>query len=140
MALKPELLKKKSLTIYKAYIMQPGETMTVDPGGDTFYTNIKDAVANYLSKIQDIKVLEAQKGSQISILEVNFNMGRLLEDEHLNDIMQDGTAVYMAVKNFFNVYRFKISKYRLVSFDYSVNPKDQGQTLEFSNIELEELK
>lgn len=138
MSIKPDLLKKKALIVYKAYIMKPDETMTLDPSGDEYALTIKDAVSAMLQKINDIKELESLKGSQVSILGIAFNMQKLEDNPHVDEIMQDGNYVSLAIKNF--AYRMQIHKYILNDFTYSINAKDQGQTLVFDKIDLNEIK
>ena len=138
MSLRPEMLKKKTFSLYKAYHMAPGESMVMDPSGDRFSTTQKEAVIRYLESIKDIQKLEDEKGAQLNLLEFIFPTQKIEESDHFEDILQDGTTVEIAVKNF--PYRMKLSKYILNDFQYSANPKDQGQTLVFNKVELSEIK
>lgn len=138
MALRPELLKKKTFSLYKAYHMSPGESMVMDPGGDRFSTSPKEAVIRYLESIKDIQKLEDEKGAQLNLLEFIFPTSLILENDHADEILQDGTTVEIAVKYF--PYRMKLSKYILNDFHYSANPKDQGQSLVFEKVDLSEVK
>ena len=138
MALRPEMLKKKTFSLYKAYHMAPGESMVMDPGGDRFSTSPKEAVIRYLETIKDIRLLEKEKGAQLNLLEFIFPTQKIEESEHADEILQDGTTVEIAVKNF--PYRMKLAKYVLNDFQYSANPKDQGQTLVFEKLDLSEIK
>ena len=134
MALKTEILKKKSFSIYKAYFMEPGQPMQINPKKETFATNQKDACALLLKEYENKgeKELLSKKGAQLSILEVIFNMQKLQSSPHLDEIYQDGSIIELSLNQF--QYRMKIHEYILKNFDYEVNPKDQGQSLIFSNI------
>ena len=118
--------------------MTPGESMVMDPGGDRFSTSPKEAVIRYLETIKDIQKLEEEKGAQLNLLEFIFPSQKIQESDHVDEILQDGTTVEIAVKYF--PYRMKLSKYILNDFQYSANPKDQGQTLIFEKLDLTEVK
>lgn len=138
MSLRPEMFKKKTFSLYKAYHMTPGESMVMDPGGDRFSTSPKEAVIRYLETIKDIQKLEEEKGAQLNLLEFIFPSQKIQESDHVDEILQDGTTVEIAVKYF--PYRMKLSKYILNDFQYSANPKDRGQTLIFEKLDLTEVK
>lgn len=135
---KPDLLKKKNMVLYKAYHMKPGETMTVVTSGDELYTSVKEAIVAFLSSIKDIQELEQEKGALLNILELSFPVQKLQENEHYEEIVQDGNCISMAIKDF--VFRMNLKKYRLKDFKYTANPKDQGQTLVFSDLDYTEMK
>ncbi len=137
--LKPDVLKKKYLVLYRAYVMQAGDTMQVNPSGETFSLNVKDAVTNLLRTYKDPKELEALKGSIISMLEVRILMTRFTANDKSEEVDQIGSDVTIALNSFVGDYRMAILKYKLENFDMTINQKDNGHSLEFSNIELEKI-
>ncbi len=105
MALKPELLSKKSLALYRAFdhatIEANGGRMRIDNSGDTFYTKVNAAVsALILSKVdkdaeQPLKPCLDLIGQTITVLKITIYPPRISDPTMLEEIEQDGDSIFI---------------------------------------------
>ena len=148
MALKPEILAKKALVMYKAYddadIIANGNRMVVNADEkETFHLKIQSAVADLLQRKVD-KSLEdplapctALIGQTLKIMCIMIYTSRISEDEAANHIDQEGDAVKICLNRGYKK-AISLSKVVLKGFNTKVNPDDNTKVV-FEKIQLGKL-
>ena len=145
MALKPEVLSKKALVLYRAYdddtIKANGNRMTVNADiNETFYLKIPAAVNGLLQEKVDKKLKDPLKpcqeliGQTLKIMTIVIYTSRISEDEAQNHIEQEGDVVKICLNRGYQK-AISISKVVLKGFNAKPNSDDDTKVV-FDKIQL----
>lgn len=93
---------KKTLVLYKAYKMENGDTMTINPREDAFYLTEKNAVAALIESMVDttkenpLEKVEAMKGETVQILRIAIFTNKI-PTEDWKKISQEGDEIRLPI-------------------------------------------
>lgn len=132
--LSKELMEKKSVTLYKAFNIVPGERLTLNTDSDIFGLTAKAAVADLLQKTP-ANELEGMVGKTICIISILLGKDIITNVKYDNDLMQDGEYVNARLSAFRNNMHLN----EMVLNGFEMKPNSNGD-LVFSKIVLDKVK
>lgn len=117
------LKSKKALVLYKAYKMENGETMKIDPRIESFYLTEKSAASALLESRVDLEKkdpledVNSMMGETIHILKVVIYTSRISQEDWKDQIIQEGDTIRLPLGKYqktMNIYPMTIENFEIV--------------------------
>lgn len=114
---------KKALVLYKAYKMENGDTMKIDPKVESFYLTEKSAAAALiesrvnLEKEDPLEDVKSMMGDTIHILKVVIYTSRIPQEDWKDQIIQEGDSIRLPLGKYqksMNIYPLVIENFETV--------------------------
>lgn len=123
-----EVLKKKTVPLYKAFILKDGEEMRIDVNIDVLSISEESALQKMANSLSYDDILDL-KGKLISFAVITFDKSELISKPLVDagEIFYENGSISIMLKDKF--YAVAVIDKMLESFDLEVNPKTEIKIL-----------